>query len=110
MMKTMLSLIVLILPSILAFRSIQKVPLFTQNGFNLKSTLNLIELTNDGTITKEIVGKGQGKSIETGDILAIRYQAMIKGQDKPFAKSDKETAIVKGILIITCTRTCIHTI
>ena len=106
----MLSFIVLILPSVVAFRSIQKVPLFTQNGFNLKSTINLIELTNDGTITKEIVGKGQGKSIETGDILAIRYQAMIKGQDKPFAKSDKETAIVKGILIITCTRTYIHTI
>ena len=100
-MKNMFSFIILILPNILAFRSITKASLFTQNGFKLKSTLNLIELTNDGTITKEIVGKGQGKSIETGDILAIRYQAMIKGQDKPFAKSDKETAIVKGIILIT---------
>lgn len=54
-----------------------------------------ISLTSDGGVVKNLIGKGQGKDVEVGDILAIKYQAFVKGQNKPFAKSEKETCIVK---------------
>jgi hypothetical protein len=53
------------------------------------------ELTSDGGVIKEVISLGQGKNIDTGDILAIKYEAKIKNEVKPFAKSDKETCIVK---------------
>lgn len=49
-------------------------------------------------VAKEMVGKGQGRSIEAGDILAIDYSASFQG--KVFARSAKEQFIVRdGSLI-----------
>ena len=68
--------------------------------FNRKLNYNrmfsgLVELTKDGGISKQVISNGQGKAVETGDILAIKYEAKIKGKNKPFARAEKETCIVK---------------
>lgn len=69
-------------------------------SYFLKSTIETIDLTNDGGVIKEVVSKGFGKQVETGDILAIKYQAYLKATNKVIAKSEKETCIVKdGSLI-----------
>eukprot|EP01038_Epipyxis_sp_PR26KG_P005858 gene5858-8081_t len=57
-------------------------------------------LTPDGGVVKDVIIPGQGKRIEPGDILAIEYDASIKGSQKPFAKGDREQVIVRdGSLI-----------
>ena len=73
----------------------------TQRSFKLQSTLeNVIELTKDGGVKKNVIMKGQGRKIEPGDILAIEYKASVTGSSTPFAKGDKEQFIVKdGSLI-----------
>ena len=66
----------------------------------LKSTIEKIDLTNDGGVVKELISKGGGKQVDTGDILAIKYQAYLKDSNKIIAKGEKETCIVKdGSLI-----------
>lgn len=58
--------------------------------------LNAVKIV-DG-VSKELVSKGAGRSIEPGDILAIDYSASVQG--KVFARSNKEQFIVKdGSLI-----------
>jgi len=50
---------------------------------------------SDGGIVKDQIVKGEGRSIEAGDILAVAYTATVKGCPKPFAKGEKEQFIVK---------------
>lgn len=55
-------------------------------------------VTPDGEVTKEILTKGQGKKVETGDILAVEYSAAVllpSGGKKTFARGDKEKFIFK---------------
>ena len=82
---------------ILSTRSLSQTPSSSllQSTASSSFTSSPISLTGDGGVVKTLIGKGQGKDIEVGDILAIKYQAFVKGQSKPFAKSDKETCIVK---------------
>lgn len=54
-----------------------------------------VDLSNDGSIYKEIETKGQGKSIEAGDILAVEYVAKVKGSSTPFAKGNQEKFVFK---------------
>lgn len=53
------------------------------------------DLTKDGGVTKELIIRGQGRSIEPGDIVAVSYSASVLGSPKPFAKGDKEQFVVK---------------
>lgn len=72
----------------------------TKSVMSQQTPLLSIDLTNDGSVIKEVLVKGTGKKIEVGDILAVEYTAMIKGSNIPFAKGDKEKFIVKdGSLI-----------
>lgn len=59
-----------------------------------KMSTQLVELTSDGGVIKEVIAPGQGKKIEVGDILAVQYLASVKG-GKTFAKGDKEQFIFK---------------
>mmetsp|Transcript_34789 Transcript_34789/g.33107 ORF Transcript_34789/g.33107 Transcript_34789/m.33107 type:complete len:293 (+) Transcript_34789:146-1024(+) len=60
----------------------------------------VVELASDKGVIKEIISFGQGRKIETGDILAIEYSAYVKGSKSPFAKGNREQFIVKdGSLI-----------
>lgn len=57
--------------------------------------MSVMELTPDKGVVKETIKPGDGRPIEAGDILAVQYSAKVKGQDKPFAKGDKEQFIFK---------------
>jgi len=63
-------------------------------GHALFATTSVIELTKDGGVKKTIVIPGQGRKVETGDILAVEYTAALKGGNV-FAKGDKEQFILK---------------
>lgn len=58
-------------------------------------------LTPDSGVKKEVITPGNGKKVETGDILAIEFYASLPNQgNKPFAKGDREQFTVKdGSLI-----------
>ena len=55
---------------------------------------SFIDLTSDQGIKKELITPGQGRKVETGDILAVEYSARIVG-DKVFAAGDKKQFILK---------------
>ena len=61
-------------------------PKICRSSYSLKSTIEKIDLTNDGGVVKELISKGFGKQVETGDILAIKYQAYLKNTNKIIAK------------------------
>jgi hypothetical protein len=64
----------------------------------------LLPLTDDGGVKKQVIIVGQGKVIEAGDILAIRYEALLDQgaySEYPFAASEKETCIVRDGSLIT---------
>jgi FKBP-type peptidyl-prolyl cis-trans isomerase len=58
-----------------------------------------VKITPDGGIYKDVLTKGTGKTVETGDILAIEYSASTKDMNgvvqKPFAKNDQEKFVFK---------------
>ncbi len=61
---------------------------------------SVISLTDDNGVRKEVINSGSGKKIETGDILAVEYVAMLLDTKEVFAKGDKEQFIVNdGSLI-----------
>ena len=55
-------------------------------------------LTKDGGVVKELLAVGKGRSIETGDILAVEYAAYLAGSKTPFALGEKEKFTFKGSL------------
>lgn len=60
----------------------------------------IVSLTDDNGVRKEVLASGSGKKIETGDILAVEYVAMLLDTKEVFAKGDKEQFIVNdGSLI-----------
>ena len=60
----------------------------------------VLSLTDDNGVRKEVVNSGGGKKIETGDILAVEFVAMLLDTKEVFAKGDKEQFIVNdGSLI-----------
>mmetsp|Transcript_11031 Transcript_11031/g.11040 ORF Transcript_11031/g.11040 Transcript_11031/m.11040 type:complete len:283 (+) Transcript_11031:55-903(+) len=63
------------------------------------SSVTPVELTRDGGVKKTLISSGQGRKIETGDILAIEYTASLK-DGNIFAKGEQEQCIVRdGSLI-----------
>lgn len=82
-----------------SFKHIKTILKRNQYSHICKSS-NRVIITPDEAITKEIVLKGQGKLVETGDILAIEYSARVEGESTPFAKGDQEKFVFKdGTLI-----------
>ena len=64
------------------------------------SSSQVIELTQDGGVKKEVIEKGTGKKVEDGDILAIQYEAKLKNLEKVIAKGEQEKFVLKdGSLI-----------
>lgn len=53
------------------------------------------DITSDGEIYKEVLTSGQGKVVETGDILAVEYSAKVVGETKPFAVGNQEKFVLK---------------
>lgn len=54
------------------------------------SSSGIISLTSDAEVTKQIITKGTGKSIEAGDILAVEFEAFVQGSSTPFSKGEQE--------------------
>ena len=64
------------------------------------ATEGLIEISKDGGVKKIVLVPGQGRKVETGDILAVEFSASLADGGKLFAKGDKEQFILKdGSLI-----------
>jgi len=58
------------------------------------ASLAVVSLTEDNGVRKEVINSGSGKKIETGDILAVEYVAMLLDTKEVFARGDKEQFIV----------------
>lgn len=68
--------------------------------FATTTSAAIVSLTDDNGVRKEVLASGSGKKIETGDILAVEYVAMLLDTKEVFAKGDKEQFIVNdGSLI-----------
>ena len=75
--------------------SLKSNQLFRNNHVHKSSLIDKIEITKDGSIFKEIITRGNGKMVETGDILAVEYSASIAGSNTPFAKGEQEKFVFK---------------
>ncbi len=63
------------------------------------SAVDLMDLTSDGGVRKMMVAKGSGKKVETGDILAVAFEAKTS-DGLVFAKGEKEKfAFADGSMI-----------
>ena len=71
-------------------------PVMSKSYLKMSSSVatSPIELTKDGGVKKITLIPGQGRQVETGDILAIEYAASVKGGIL-FAKGEQEQCIVK---------------
>lgn len=82
-------------------------PQLVMSTLSTKSEEKIIErlrITPDGAIFKDVLTRGGGKTIETGDILAVDYTAAVKDANgilqKPFAKNTQEKFVFKDGLMI----------
>ena len=71
-----------------------RIPLFMNSvSADGSSSSSMVQLTSDGGVQKDLLVVGTEQAIQTGDILAVEYQAYLEGSNRPFSIGEKQQFI-----------------